>query len=82
MTNNVVTLADAKAKPVPECVDICRRMLALAESGEMREVCFFWTGTGGVLNSEMSQTADQFARLGHIERLRHRMQTRMDEATK
>ncbi len=79
MSDSVVTLADTRAKPIPDIVERCEWLLENAKSGNLRELMFIsmMANSGGYENWA-SGTDDSCRQLGQIARLQHRINRSMD----
>jgi hypothetical protein len=69
----------AQAAPVQAVIDICRELLARAESGELRAIVYIVELLNGSRDLCFSATNDRFALLGNIARMQHRILRQMDD---
>ena len=72
----------AKAAPVENVVDMCRELLARAESGELRSLLYIVALPDGKREHFASKEDDLFSLLGALARMQHRIQCGMDENMK
>lgn len=77
--NDVLTLADVRAKPVADLVERCEWLLRSAKDGSLRELAFIalMDKSAGYENWA-SATDDSARQLGQISRLMHRINRNMD----
>ena len=70
---------DTKAQAKSDVVDMAKRILSLAESGEIVDLCWSAANVDGSTRTGFTATEDAHRRLASVSRLLHRLHLSWDE---
>jgi hypothetical protein len=78
-TNNLEVVKIGKAKPADDVIEHAEAIMRWAKAGQLRSLMWIGENADGSHTHGMTTRVDDYKNLAYLERLKHRINSRMDD---